>query len=91
MALNTDNRGSASQLTAEIGARSMGELLWGRACTCLPAKRLYVGVAYDLELCRRVIRTWRDHRYYTAPFILAYLDQLQRDIDRPPGDADKRS
>src|SRR5690606_1919152 len=87
-AVNGYNGGGVSQLTAEIGARWIGEMLAGNLE--LPdAKRMEAQIGRDLAHRRSVVSAPRGLGYYTAPFMFAYLDQLLADMGLPPADSAK--
>lgn len=87
-AVNGYNGGGASQLTAEIGARWIAEMLAGNLK--LPdRKQMEAQIERDLAHRRSVVSMPRGLGYYTAPFMFSYLDQLLADMGLPPADSGK--
>ncbi len=87
-AVNGYNGGGASQLTAEIGARWIAEMLAGNLK--LPDnKQMEEQIERDLAHRRSVVSMPRGLGYYTAPFMFSYLDQLLADMGLPPADSGK--
>jgi len=87
-AVNGYNGGGASQLSAEIGARWIAQLLAGKLK--LPDKQAMKDqIARDLAHRRSVIDTPRGLGYYAAPFMFTYFDQLLEDMGQQPADSGK--
>lgn len=88
LAFNGYNGGGASQLTAEIGARWIAEMLAGRL-TLPDTAQMQAGIARDLAQRRAVVDAPRGYGFYAAPFMFTYLDQLMADMGLPPADSRK--
>jgi cation diffusion facilitator CzcD-associated flavoprotein CzcO len=87
-AVNGYNGGGASQLTAEIGARWIAEMLAGNLK--LPAaEEMEAQIDRDLAQHRRVVGAPRGLGFYASPYQFAYLDQLLEDMGQPPADSGK--
>ena len=88
MAFNGYNGGGVSQLTAELGARWIAQLLAGGLV--LPdVATMEAQIARDLAQRREVVHAPRGEGFYVAPFMFSYLDQLQADMGLPPADSGK--
>jgi dimethylaniline monooxygenase (N-oxide forming) len=88
MAFNGYNGGGVSQLTAEIGARWIAEMLAGKVI--LPdVPEMKAQIECDLAQWQAVVRTQRGLGFYASPFTFSYLDQLLADMGKPPADAGK--
>lgn len=85
MAFNGYNGGGVSQLTAELGARWIAQMLAGGLV--LPdVESMEAQIAKDVAQRRAVVHAARGEGFYVAPFMFSYLDQLQADMGRPPAD-----